>query len=238
MTTLGILDCIPPEFYRGIDVREPQHFIDLLEAAGYAGEFASYHVADDEFPPTIDACDCYLITGSPANAFDDLAWINKLKQFIRDAAEQDIPQVGICFGHQVIAEAMGGKVERSSHGWQVGLYETDVLNHMNFMPSDKPKIKLYQFNQDQVTQLPPDAIRLGTSDICENFSYRIGDHILSIQGHPEMKLDVLKGFVEYLSDTLPDDVKQYADTSTQEDKPHADEVAKWIINFLDNKSSK
>lgn len=230
---LGILDCIPPIFYETVqDVREHVPFEKLLRAAGFEGIITPYHVANNEFPENPQACDAYLVTGSPASAYEDEAWIDRLKHFIRDVREAGVPLVGICFGHQIIAEALGGRVAKSEVGWQAGLYEFEVIQPTSFMDNSPINLKLYHLNQDQVIDLPPDAVRLGTSTTCNNMMYMVGDTVFSIQGHPEMMLPTLKHYVGVLEDTLTSDEIAYARASIESDKPDKQIVAGWILNFL------
>ena len=91
-------------------------------------ELQAFDVRNGEFPSSVDACDAYLTTGSRFSAYDDEAWIQQLKDFVRQLHEAEKPFVGICFGHQVLAEALGGKVEKAESGWGAELNQQgDVL---------------------------------------------------------------------------------------------------------------
>jgi GMP synthase-like glutamine amidotransferase len=118
------------------------------------GEFEidTFDVAAGEFPADPSDYEAYLVTGSPAGVYDPLPWIEPLKQFLRDAGDRKL--VGICFGHQIMAEAFGGHVEKSDKGWGIGLqhYEIDrVEPWMDEMAS----IDVPASHQDQVVAQPP-----------------------------------------------------------------------------------
>jgi len=231
---LGILDAVPDEFYRDESViRDTQRFIMLLESVGFQWEMVSYHVAIGEFPTSTAACDAYLITGSPASVYDNLPWIEQLKGFIRQLHAEKRRLVGICFGHQVIAEALGGKVIKSPRGWMAGMWRFDLLEQPDWMPDPLPEVKIYHLNQDQVLDLPPDAVHAGQSAMCPNTMYFIGDHILGIQGHPELPLDALQGYIDQLSDVLTAPVVEQATRSFNEGAPDSLLVGHWIRQFIE-----
>ncbi len=89
--------------------------------------FETYDVRDGVFPIAASDCDAWLITGSKFSAYEDLPWIHRLKALIRQIWESQRPMVGICFGHQIVAEALGGRVEQSANGWGVGLHRYQMV---------------------------------------------------------------------------------------------------------------
>ena len=95
----------------------PAMFSKVLMHAEPKIKIYSYEVQNGEYPDELDECDAYLITGSKVSAYDDLPWIIELKNFIRTLHQHQKKLVGICFGHQLIAEALGGSVERATEGW-------------------------------------------------------------------------------------------------------------------------
>ncbi|MEL6270282.1 MAG: type 1 glutamine amidotransferase [Chloroflexota bacterium] len=232
---LGILDAVPAKYYTDDDVvTDPERFIALLRSVNFTGEIVSFHVAEQEFPPSVDTCDAYLITGSPATAFESRLWIDDLKQFIRDVYAARVPLVGICFGHQVIAMALGGTVETAESGWMVGLYSFDVIETPPWIgPDDLRQKNIYHFNRDQVINLPTDAVHLGASETCPNSMYAIGDTVFAIQGHPEMPLSAMKQYLVELKDTLPADVVEYAHQSTAANQPDVLILGTWLKAFIE-----
>ena len=91
----------------------------LLQAAEPSSSVAVYPVLDGRFPTGPEEEDGWLITGSRHGVYEDLPWMRTLKDFLRQAAARRVPVVGICFGHQILAEAMGGRVEKSGRSWGV-----------------------------------------------------------------------------------------------------------------------
>ena len=120
----------------------PDFFRELLANRGL--QFRSYHVEAMQFPVSVHDCDGWLITGSRHGAYEDHPFIRPLEDFIRKSIAEKVPLVGICFGHQIIAQAMGGTVERFDGGWSVGPTEYDF---------DGQTIKLNAWHRDQVTKI-------------------------------------------------------------------------------------
>ena len=149
-------------------------FTRLLSGRGFT--FEAYPVVDGVFPMNAEECDAWLITGSRHGAYEDHPWIAPLEELIRQIAASGRPLVGVCFGHQIIAQALGGKVEKFSGGWSVGPQDYTI---------DGKRMTLNAFHQDQVTELPPGAEVIGSSEFCENAALVIGDNVLTIQPHPE-----------------------------------------------------
>lgn len=236
---LAILDAVPTEFYMSDDViRDTDHFIRLLNAVEFAGEIVSYHVGGGEFPADVNDADAYLITGSPADAFGDEPWVRQLIDLIVDLEAARIPLVGICFGHQAIAAALGGEVARADFGWQAGLYTFEISDPPVWLSiggeGEPTTAKLYHLNQDQVLTLPPGATHRGGSATCPNAMFTVGNHVLGIQGHPEMQLASLQGYLaNELRDIVPPDKQTYAATSIAQDQPDDLRIGHWIRTFIE-----
>lgn len=232
---LGILDAVPPEFlYADNYITDAQKFIDWLTLVGFKGEMVVYNAAEGQFPAQLTDCDAYLITGSPVSVYDSHPWIADLLAFIRQAHAPTIPMVGICFGHQAIAQALGGQVEAAKCGWLFGLHGFDLLTQPAWMPEPVSKCQLYHINQDQVVSLPPDALHLGQSEQCPYSMFSIGDHILAIQGHPEQPLRAMYNFIYNLRDVIPSEVIQSAHASFVQAIPDVTLVGRWVCAFLDH----
>ena len=162
----------------------PDMFQRLLADQGLS--FRTYRVLDSQFPASITECDGWLLTGSRFGAYEDHAFIPPLEQFIRDAYAAAVPMVGICFGHQIIAQALGGKVEKFSKGWSVGPTEYDF----NGQP-----LRLNAWHQDQVTRRPETATVVACNDFCENAALVYGDRIFTVQAHPEFRSEFVDGLM-------------------------------------------
>ena len=177
-------------------------FSTLLSGHGF--EFQNYVVVDSELPKSVEECDGWLVTGSVHAAYEDHPWIAPLEEFIRQAYGRDIPIAGICFGHQVMAQALGGKVEKYSGGWGLG------TNHYKL--GDK-NVELLASHQDQVVEIPAQAQVIASSDFCANAGLAYGRKALSFQPHPEFTPQFMRDLVAY-KETLgfsPDAAKEALD---------------------------
>ena len=162
----------------------PDMFIRLL--AGRGLDFTSYHVEAMEFPASVHACDGWLITGSRHGAYEDHPFIKPLEDFIRKAYAEKVPLVGICFGHQIIAQALGGKVEKFKGGWAIGPQDYDFGGET---------IKLNAWHQDQIIEKPAAAQTVGTHSFCEHAALLYGDRAFTVQAHPEYDNDFIEGLM-------------------------------------------
>ncbi|WP_432447993.1 type 1 glutamine amidotransferase [Aliiroseovarius marinus] len=162
-------------------------FTRLLDGHGF--EFEIYSVVDNQFPSGVSDADGWLITGSKHGAYEEHGWIPLLEDLIRDIKATGQPLVGVCFGHQIIAQALGGKVEKFAGGWSVGRTEYDF--------GDGETMKLNAWHQDQVTQLPEGAEVIASTDFCANAALVYGDQILTIQPHPEFTSELVSGLIEH-----------------------------------------
>ncbi|MFY0642331.1 MAG: glutamine amidotransferase [Bermanella sp.] len=171
-----------------------QMFKHLFEAAGVTFEYEVFYVIDDQWPDYIDSCDGWLLTGSACAVYDNTPWMQKLKKWIIHAYEQDIPMVGICFGHQIIAQAFAGKVEKYSGGWGVGPHKYQLND---ILLEGKSEIQLNAVHQDQVIKKPLNAVCLGRSDFCENAILAYGNTILTVQAHPEFTREYITDLLEF-----------------------------------------
>ena len=149
-------------------------FAHMLRGHGFT--FEGFNVVDNEFPSGADAADGWLITGSKHGAYEDHDWIPPLEELIREIYAAGRPLVGVCFGHQIIAQALGGTVEKFDGGWSVGHTTYDI---------EGQKMAINAWHQDQVTALPPGAKVIGSSDFCENAALVYDNRIYTIQPHPE-----------------------------------------------------
>lgn len=186
---IGILKCgQSPEIIRGEFGDYDSMFEKLLGGRGFT--FQSWHVEAMDFPASVDQAEGWLLTGSRHGVYEDHPFIAPLERFIREAYRAEIPLVGICFGHQIIAQALGGTVIKSPKGWATGPQDYDF---------DGEKVTLNAWHQDQVVTLPSDARVAGHNEFCENAALIYGDHAFTIQAHPEFEDPFVEGLIDHRS---------------------------------------
>jgi len=202
----------------------PAMFADML-GAGF--EIENFDVTSGVLPKH-GAHQAYLITGSPAGAYEELPWIQPLMSFIR--AADGARTVGICFGHQIMAEALGGKVEKSAKGWGVGLQRYDVVRREPWMDG-ATSIAEPASHQDQVVIQPPGTEITVASSFTPFAGLAWTDRsAISFQFHPEFSPAFAKALIERRYDAVPDPDSAIASLDGPNDN---ERVAGWIRRFLE-----
>lgn len=183
---LGILQCdwvdadLQPEFGD-----YPDMLRRLLESDEDGLSFTIYCIPANEFPASIDEADAWLITGSKWSVYDADEWIARAHQLVRTLYEARRPTIGVCFGHQLIARALGGEVGKAANGLGVGVHTINIVDQRPWMDPPRQSLSLLVSHQDQVTRLPGGANLLASHDFCPYDMFDLGDHILGMQFHPE-----------------------------------------------------
>ncbi len=177
--------------------------------------------------PDAQAHDAVLITGSPAGVYDPYPWIPSLLEFIR--AAKDAKMVGVCFGHQAMAEALGGKVVKSHKGWSTGLHRYDVTGHARWANGEQ-QIAIPASHQDQVVVQPPNTDVVAVSDFTPFAALTWTDRpAISFQFHPEFSPQYAKALIAARRDRLPDPDGAIASLDAPNDTAR---VGEWIRRFL------
>ncbi len=208
-------------------------FSDLLQSQDQNIEIALYDLTTDSFHIDLNACDGYIITGSQFSAYDDIAWIHKAKKLVVDLYQADIPTIGICFGHQLIAESLGGKVEKATDkGWGVGVQNWEIKNTREWMGESAPtNFSLRASHQDQVVEMPADSTLYASSDFCPIAGFQTGKNFLSMQGHPEFSREYSNALMSKRVDRIGKDVVDIAKKSLKNDVDNRN-VGAWMVEFI------
>jgi len=213
----------------------PLMFASLLDRAGPDFEYQAYSVVRSEMPGSIHDCDGWLITGSRHGAYEKLDWMLALEGFIRELYRASLPLVGICFGHQIIAQALGGEVVKSDKGWSIGVQSYDIDIAQDWMPAAPGQVHIYSFYQDQIIVLPPGASVFSSSEFCPYAGLSYGDSIISVQAHPEFEEVYILALIEiYGGNKIPEAVATEALHKIQNSGLRADTqiLADWLGTFF------
>lgn len=194
--------------------------VDLLDVPVHEGET----------PGSLTDADVWIATGSPASVYDDVPWIRTGEELVRDALRSDVPLVGICFGHQLVAQALGGRVERAAGGWGLGAQAYDTIAPLPWFPEGDEGITVLASHQDQVVEAPADAVVWSTSPYCPIAGMTVGERIWTIQGHPEFTAPLVGALYDSRRERLGDDAVERAIASL--DAPLANAaIARAVVRF-------
>jgi GMP synthase-like glutamine amidotransferase len=211
-----------------------QKVVQLLQGLRPDWSYEVVPVKDGVLPASPQAHDGYVITGSPASVNDDtLPWIGALLEFIRDVNAARQPLIGLCFGHQAVARALGGLVARNAEGWGLGTAPTHWQVSSPWMTPAQPSTTLMAAHNEQVSRMPEGAVCLGGSAFCPIGSMQIGQHIWTTQFHPEMPLVFMRALLVFLADKLDADTLACAHASLAKttDVPL---FGQWMAQFFEH----
>jgi len=225
---VGLLICdhVSDEF-RG----EHGEYLEMFEHLLPSLDFEPYYVIDNHFPTSVDDHAAYLCNGSMYSVYDDEPWILGLKELVREIQNRNKKLAGICFGHQMIAEALGGVVKKAPGGWCVGVHKFQISSKEKWMTPSKENVNVLMLCQDQVEQMPDTSRLIATSKDCGVSVYVINDRILGIQGHPEFSKEYEKALIIKRIERIGTDKASRGIDSLK--LPMDNQViARWIVNFL------
>ncbi|WP_339618079.1 gamma-glutamyl-gamma-aminobutyrate hydrolase family protein [uncultured Gilvimarinus sp.] len=209
----------------------PDMFIKSLLAVNAGLQFARFDVNKQQYPTSLHDFSGVLITGSQSAAYDRDEWIAQLKERIKTMASNEIPIVGICFGHQIIHQALGGEVAKAPGGWCVGVHHNQLTPVATEFGAPGDSFALISSHQDQVVKLAPNAQILASTSNCPVAMTSVGDNILTFQGHPEFTRDYAKALMDKRRDAIGEPVYQ-AGVDSLDEPLHEMQVLQWMLNVF------
>ncbi|MCP4875395.1 MAG: type 1 glutamine amidotransferase [Gammaproteobacteria bacterium] len=217
----------------------PIMFERFLGLSGHTFEFQAFSVLCGEMPVSIYDCDGWLITGSRHGVYENLEWMVPLQDFIRELANTELPLIGVCFGHQIIAQALGGEVIKSDKGWGVGLHQYGIDQIHSWMGDESQSVGIYAFHQDQVVTCPKSAKVFSSSEFCPFAGLSYGDSMISVQAHPEFEESYETALLEtYVGTVVPEDVTEAALQSMYGNSADTQILASWFAEFFMSRQSR
>lgn len=209
----------------------PAMIEQMFEHGDDALSFETFDCQAGELPPDIKAYDFYITTGSKVSVYDGLAWVDRLIAFIQKLDANHIKLIGVCFGHQLIAMARGVKVEKSAKGWGIGIAHNQVIDYPRWMNGRPKEFNILASHQDQITNLPDDAVIIAKSDFCPYFVVQWSAYFLSIQGHPEWSPAYSLALMNNRRAIIPAEIIEQGIRSLAIE-PDNKMFASWIISFV------
>ena len=211
-----------------------QLFARILAQPGQ--QWQVYDAEHGELPALEEGHAAYLVTGSPASVTESPPWILDLLELIRQAHNAERTLLGICFGHQALARALGGAVQRNPLGMDIGtttLTWTAAADEIPALAQAPRPLRILETHEDIVTRLPPGAVHLAQSARTAHEIFALGEHTLGLQGHPELTPEIVRYLVEQRQETrrLPEEQARDARQSLAH-APHTAFLTGWLRAFL------
>lgn len=194
-------------------------------------DWVFYDVYNGHFPDNLHECDVYMATGSSHSVYEDIDWILQLKKVIAELYLHQKIFIGLCFGHQLIGEALGGKVEQSENGWCVGVHKFEIVETESWMKPEANQVNLLMMCQDQIVDLPANSKVLGSAKKCPNGIIQVGQTFLGIQGHPEYSTAYDQLLMENRVGRIGKEIVD-AGIKSFEQPIHVSVIQEWMVNFI------
>lgn len=198
--------------------------------------FRGYKCYEGDLPQSPDEADCWIVTGSKFGAYEAHDWIPPLEDFLRRTYDAGAPIAGFCFGHQILAQALGGKVIKSPKGWGLGAMSYDITEHPAWMAGAADRYTSHALHQDQVVALPDGASVIARSDFCEYAALAYGPldrpRAITVQSHPEFSAEFLGDLIDVRRGTLFDDATAEAALATLGTAVNNSDWGRWVASFF------
>lgn len=174
---------------------EYERFIREAIGGAWSGAWATHDVRSDAPMPGPRDADAYVITGSSSSVTERAPWMLRVEELVRGIAAAGAPLLGICFGHQLLAQALGGRVARNPRGREIGTVRLDRVADDPLFAGLPRSFDVHGTHVDAVVELPPGAEVLATTALDRVASFRVGAALRGVQFHPEFDADIMR---EYL----------------------------------------
>ena len=229
--TIGILACdhVSPELRDAAHDRDyDDMYAEMLRKAEPSIRTRTYDVVGGELPADARECDAWIITGARYDAYRDEPWIVALRKFIASVLEHRGRLVGVCFGHQAVARALGGRAANTGT-WKAG----PQMLHVDATPwFEGGSVRVNAMHQDVASEMPPGARTIASGDTAEHPMFIVGDTILCIQDHPEYDADYITALVEARRPRMGDEITDEALATIQSEQVDNQIVGRWLTDFL------
>lgn len=229
---IGLLQCdhVVPELQSEFG-DQPVFFNNLFSRHAPEITLDVFDIQQQMYPADPFLYDGFIGTGAKYSVFEDLPWINRFREYVAFLYQQKLRFIGICFGHQMIADALGGKCEVSEKGWGLGVQRIDVLIKKAWMRPEADSLRLLYSHMDQIIMLPPESEVIAGNDHCPYGIITVGDHFMGIQAHPEFApayLDLLmQSRIDRIGKQKIEDAKKTLTKQTDEAV-----AVRWMVNFF------
>lgn len=206
-------------------------FITLFSRIDATLKFEIWRCHESQLPGSINDADAWLITGSKYGVNDGYDWIESLSAFVQTLHANKRPLTGVCFGHQLLAHALGGKVRKHPDGWGVGVSVNRITKHQPWMNPPQDHLNILVSHQDQVFNIPAEAQILATSDFCPMYMVQYGESTVGVQGHPEFTKQFAADLLESRRNIID---KTVVDAAMESFNNNLDDqlLAKWLLEFM------
>lgn len=206
------------------------------EAVPIGVDITVWDAVNDPEPDNPGQFQGIVITGSPAMVSDRAQWSESAAQFVSRAAAVEIPLLGVCFGHQLLAYALGGIVDYHPQGREIGTLPVSLMASAKediLLANLPPHFSAHLTHMQSVIQLPPNAIRLASSQHEATQAFRVGRNAWGVQFHPEFTPGIMQAYVDRLSPRLQEEgfpVQQIRDAL--HDTPHATQILRRFVRLV------
>ncbi|MBK5287999.1 MAG: type 1 glutamine amidotransferase [Acidimicrobiia bacterium] len=209
----------------------PELFSGLLRRPDI--ELVRYDIDESRLPASVTECDGWLVSPSRCSVYDEHPWIAEAQRLVREILEAEQPYVGICFGHQLAAQAMGVTVTRAARGWEVGVQDYEIVDPQPWMQPLHSTISLIASHEDQVTALPTGATLLARSPACPIAGMKLGDRAWTLQPHPEFTPELADHLLAQRIELIGAEKVARARSTLGRPLNRLD-VGRWIGSFFDH----